>query len=132
MPPSTGDVLNIFSEGPSLAQYLPALTFGYWYVITDCNLYVIISGYTLIAGTHRFVIRHRTDTPDSYSKVGKVFSGWPLFLSYLLGTFVSGYYVAFPSKSEADYPIALVILAVNAAYSFGMLYVGAAGDVESN
>ena len=128
MSASAGEVLNVFSEGPSLAQYLPAITFGYLNLTTGCLIYVYFAVYALIIGTHRFIMCYRTDTPDEYSFVGKVLSGWPLVILYFVATGLSGYYVASPDQIEANYAISLTVFSVNLAYVFGLVYIGVTGE----
>jgi hypothetical protein len=78
-------VPNIFSEDNAVGNYIPAITFAFLYTQNPSLLLFGLFVYSVLVGTHRIIIKHRTDTPEDYSMIGKIISGIPLFLLYPIG-----------------------------------------------
>ena len=128
MSPSGSDIIKVFTEDAGLGDFIPAFTFGLWFVTTDFEYLGIVTFVAVLVGVHRMLIRSRSDTPDHYSLLGLLLSGIPLFLLYPAGLAVSGWFVLHPVKTTASELTIFFTFLLNVAYLFGLLYVAYAGN----
>jgi hypothetical protein len=130
MAPSGTDIVHIFTEDAGLGDFLPAFTFGLWFVTTDFEVLGFVTLFAVLVGSHRTLMRYRADTPDQYSRIGGVLSGVPLFLLYPAGLIVSCWFMLNPAKTTARELTGLFFVLINVAYLFGLLYIAYNGNPD--
>lgn len=130
MSTQASDLSDVFSKDGSAGYFIPPATFGLLYVVFGDKAILVPLGYFSVTATHRYIIKSREEAPDQSTELEKIFlkiphaASYPLGLGFLIGMFYTYQVSRFPFAIEVA---AILLLFLNLAYLWGMMYFAAVG-----